>query len=346
MTSKIKNAMLSLFTRALDHEKTQEPLFRKINQIKQKVAPVLNTQSPYGKEINRDEVAATGKNVVFVTSRFRSGSSVFWNVFRSQNSCTAYYEPFNERKWFNPATRGAKVDASHLGISDYWSEYNGLQKLESLYDESWIRENLHMDEQTFAPKMKAYIDTLIDNSKSTAVLQFNRIDFRLGWLKKNYPHARIVHLYRHPRDQWCSFLTDKKLMNANAVFHTYRDAFYLDVWCRDLCKHFPFLSLNESPHPYMRFYYLWKLSYLYGIEYSDISLSFEELTQNPEEVLSRLFNSLEWESPDLDKALSVLEKPSLNKWQSYAESEWFCTIETHCEKMLTDFLTSKQNYES
>src|SRR5262249_4078250 len=44
--------------------------------------------------------------VVFITARFRSGSTLLWNLFRHVPNCTAYYEPFNERRWFDAARRG------------------------------------------------------------------------------------------------------------------------------------------------------------------------------------------------------------------------------------------------
>src|SRR5690606_37473813 len=64
----------------------------------------------------------SGKGTVFITSRFRSGSTLLWNVFRHLPDFTAYYEPFNERRWFDPTTRGESVDATHRNVSDYWRE--------------------------------------------------------------------------------------------------------------------------------------------------------------------------------------------------------------------------------
>jgi hypothetical protein len=43
------------------------------------------------------------------------------------------------------------------------------------------------------------------------VLQFNEIDLRLPWFRAHFPTARILHLYRHPREQWCSSLFDPSL---------------------------------------------------------------------------------------------------------------------------------------
>ena len=58
------------------------------------------------------------------------------------NGCTAYYEPFNERRWFDPEQRGDRVDASHRGVNDYWKEYAHLVGLDSLYSESWAKQML------------------------------------------------------------------------------------------------------------------------------------------------------------------------------------------------------------
>ena len=40
---------------------------------------------------------------IFITARFRTGSTLLWNIFRHIEGCTAYYEPFNERRWFDAA---------------------------------------------------------------------------------------------------------------------------------------------------------------------------------------------------------------------------------------------------
>jgi hypothetical protein len=145
---------------------------------------------------------------VFITARFRSGSTLLWNIFRNVERCTAYYEPLNERRWFDPAARGNRVDATHVGVSDYWREYEGLSNLATLYQAHWIERHLFMGPQFWDPNLFKYIRTLIDAAPHQAVLQFNRVDFRLPWLRRTFPEARVVHLYRHPRDQWCSSLVD------------------------------------------------------------------------------------------------------------------------------------------
>jgi hypothetical protein len=186
--------------------------------------------------------------------------------------------------------------------------------------------------------MEAYINGMVEKSPHRPVLQFNRIDFRLPWFKKHYPHAKFLHLYRNPRDQWCSFLIDKEKMNKDDVETTYRDAFYLDVWCDDLVVHYPFLSKKVTPHPYQRFYYLWKLSFLVGQKHCDISISFEQLTDNPTEIISSIFKAFGISENYVATAAGVIQKPTKNRWKSYANNDWFKHHELICERYLTRFL--------
>ena len=74
-------------------------------------------------------------DIIFISGRFRSGSTLLWEIFRNIPLVTAYYEPFNERRWFDIASRGTRVDATHLNVTEYWSEYDGLGILSQYYDE-------------------------------------------------------------------------------------------------------------------------------------------------------------------------------------------------------------------
>lgn len=341
MKDKIKRKSILLFKKFLSHDDTAQLFSKLVRQNTQKIAIKNNASSPYYEYLKSQDNTSQRDDIVFITGRFRSGSSVFWNVFRAQQSCTAYYEPLNERRWFDSAARGDFVDSSHLGVQDYWKEYNGLESLDKYYNEDWIRHALHMDENDYDPGLRTFINTLIENASNHPVLQFNRVDFRLPWLRKQYPNAKYLHIYRNPRDQWLSFLTNKVSMNAKEVMYTYKDAFYLDTWCRDLVKQFPFLSSCITPHPYMRFYYLWKLSYLYGKEYCDYSISLEKLTESPVDTLNEIKNLLNWKDFRIDKSVEVIQPIELNKWTKYADVHWFEEKEGLCEAELNNFLNNK-----
>jgi hypothetical protein len=221
--SKIKQTIVNGFQRILE----QPHLEQWFNQINWKRVDLLNQisnqNSPY---FDYPSQAILDKSqAVFITSRFRSGSTLLWNIFRQEEGFTSFYEPFNERQWFNLDKRGSFVDKSHRGVSDYWTEYEKMSALTKMYNEEWIRHNLYLDKTAWQPEMRSFIDGIISESPNRPVLQFNRIDFRLPWLRHIYPNAKFIHLFRHPRDQFCSFLTDKKLMNKDDLETHYVDNF-------------------------------------------------------------------------------------------------------------------------
>jgi Sulfotransferase family len=287
-----------------------------------------------------NEICKVQKQVVFITGRFRSGSTLLWNVFRHVEGCTAYYEPFNERRWFDAAARGPLVDTSHRGVSDYWREYEGLKILGQFYDEDWTRRDLLMDERSWNPQMKRFLVLLVEQAAGRPVLKFNRLDFRLPWVRRYFPSAKIVHIYRHPRDQWCSTFLRKSPFPPTAGMGGYdqHDEFYLLTWARDLRLHFPFLDEREVEHPYQIFYYLWKLSYLFGKMFSDISVRFEDLIADPSRELAILFGAIDMAPSNMKQLCDLCEKPRVGRWSEYANNEWFVHHELRCESVLAEFL--------
>jgi len=343
LTKKLRIASLEVFFKFLNHKAVQQSLHDSIKLSKQKLSVIENEANPYFCIVNDNlnkQITSERDDIVIITSRFRSGSTLLWNIFRNIEDCTSYYEPLHERRWFDKSNRGEFIDPSHIGVDDYAREYDGLEYLSQYYDENWTKEGLYMDASTWAPDMKSYICGLIEKAKGRPILQFNRIDFRLPWLKHNFPNAKFIHLYRHPRDEWYSSLTKKNLMNKDNVENTFLDSFFLNNWCDDLAKHFPFLDQRNTPHPYQRFYYLWKLSYLYGKKECDQSFSMEALTQNPKQTLIELFSELNIDNKNLTVAASIIKKQSLDKWKQFADNEWFETLEQECEQNLNIFLTT------
>lgn len=278
-------------------------------------------------------------DLIFITARFRSGSTLLWNLFRNVPGCVAYYEPLNERKWFDPATRGNRVDRSHREVENYWSEYEGLECLNEIWNESWPEHQLYMGADVWEPQLKRYIEILCERANGRPVLQFNRVDFRTPWLRSQFPKMKLIHLYRHPRDQWMSVLQDPKAFPATGRMDQFAsfDRFYTRPWAEDLKYQFPFLDEHQLEHPYELHYFLWKLSYLYGQRYAHCSVSFEELTVKPEKVLFELFDACGIGLSHIEPLLSIIKPPPYGKWKDYADEVWFKKYETKCEDVLAAY---------
>jgi sulfotransferase family protein len=299
-------------------------------------------EAPYPDLDWREERLCTPlrSDIIFVTGRFRSGSTLLWNIFRSIEGITAYYEPFNERRWFDPSTRGARVDKTHLNVREYWSEYDGLVGLDEHYSEEWTRRQLYMDEHSWNPAMQRYVEVLVESAQGRPVLQFNRVDMRLAWLRSRFPNAKLLHIFRHPRDQWCSTLP-ASLHNGQAL--TLRDfepldGFYLLPWARDLINYFPFLSLHEDTHPYELFYQIWKLSYLFGRAYCHASVCFERLVQTPDTAIREILEAVSIIGVDPEALARLVEPVAFGKWKAFAHSSWFEAIEERAEAAFRDFI--------
>jgi hypothetical protein len=282
---------------------------------------------------------ALRSDIVFITARFRSGSTLLWNLFRNIPGHTSYYEPFNERRWFDPTRRGSRIDPTHRKAEEYWREYEGLSVLGDYYDESWIDHELYMDQGAWNPAMKRYVECLIERAPGRPVLQFNRIDFRLPWFRRHFPHAKLVHLYRHPRDQWMSSLVDPRAFPSDqtAAQFAAHDHFYLGNWACDLKYRFPFLESRPTEHPYRTFYYLWKLSYMFGRSWAHHSIAFEDLVSDPRRRLTAMFQELNVAGANLDELHALVVAPKPGRWRDYASERWFQDHEAACERVLAEF---------
>lgn len=273
---------------------------------------------------------------VFVTARFRSGSTLLWNLFRSRPDFCAYYEPLNERRWFDASSRGNKVDPTHVGANDYWREYEGLQHLSGLFEDRWRSRNLWLGADSVAPGLGAYLQALIDAAPRRPLLQFNRVDFRLGWLRAQFPQAQIVHLYRHPREQWCSTLRRLDGYRADMGWDEFRayDRFYLQVWARDLRREFPVIDRARTLNAYATFYILWRLSHAFGRKAADHSLAYEALVSDPSDAFEGLLRGLGATTTDIGSSLAPVIEASEPRWPQWASDGWFSQIESLCETWL------------
>jgi hypothetical protein len=285
---------------------------------------------------------------VFITARFRSGSTFLWQIFRNVENCTSYYEPFNPARWFLPAQKKFKIDPSHLGVDNYHAEYAGLEHLDQWFRGEWAEKYLYMHSSHIDLDMFRYISALIDNAKGLPVLQFNRVDFRLQWLKANFPEAKIIHLYRNPREQWMSILASENIrvpLEYDCSKNQALPLFYTYQWVNDLRHVFSFLEPQIAPHPYALHYLLWRLSFTFGKSFSDCSVSYENLTTNFKVSITELMACCNITSFDLAKLESLNKANPRIRWKDYAPEEWFNRIEQQCDRILRIYFEQKVTNE-
>jgi hypothetical protein len=299
----------------------------------------------------RRSAAPPPKDVVFITARFRTGSTLLWNLFRHLPQITAYYEPLNERRWFDPRTRGSHTDDTHLQVDNYWAEYDGLEMLGRWYSVDWRFKQLYMAAHAHNPEMERYIEALISHAPGRPVLQFNEMDLRLPWLRTHFPRAKLVHLYRNPRDQWYSTLGKTAIQMRGLTLRAFApiDGFYLLAWGRDLRHYFPFLTLDNDAHPYELFYQIWKLSYLFGTLHADLSFCFEDLTTEPERVIRWLLATLSFGEVDVSALAQLVSPVEGGKWRRHECDDVYDDIEAKVDESFRqhrDFLTASANWSS
>lgn len=287
----------------------------------------------------RAPAARPAYSPVFITARFRSGSTFLWQLFREIDGITCYYEPLNERRWFLEDA-AYRVDGTHLGVEDYRNEYQGMADLESVFDLNWPFRYLYMGAAHHDPRLVDYLDALISRAHGRAVLQFNRVDFRLQWLRAHYPAAKILHLYRNPREQWMSILGKGGAIDLNFRYREKqlwgKDDFYTLQWANDLRHVFPILE-PAGRHPYEVHYLLWRLSYAFGKSFSDVSIGYEDLVSNFEPVLASALSQLDIHDADLAALAKLNQGRVKSRWKEYAPEDWFAEKEMRCDREIEAF---------
>ena len=238
------------------------------------------------------------KSPIFITGRFRSGTSFLWQVFNELEGYCAWYEPLHPQ--LLSAIKHVKPKCDHVGINDYWQSYRDKPEFESAYSMQFATKQLYLEAEDEYDELEAYINCLIDLSETEVpVIQFNRVDFRLPWLKAKFPEAKIIHIERNALQLYYSQRKHIDLMHRDEAH--YWDAYELMPWCYALQPQFPFLISTDIDHAFYSFYMIYQLSKLMAAEHCDVSITLD----------SQVFQSNKF----IDKLASVVDLSNVQKAQ-------------------------------
>ena len=115
--------------------------------------------------------------------------------------------------------------------------------------------------------------------------------FRLAWLRRQFPQARVVNVWRDVDDQWRSWV--RRAQEYRGLEDVGQDsvefnAFRLAATCDDLQEHFPELAASESSSGLERFSKLWELSRREHERHADVCINLRELHDDFEGALARI----------------------------------------------------------
>lgn len=265
--------------------------------------------------------------------RFRSGSTLVWNLFRNTPGYTAYYEPFHPHLLQHIGS--ARVSENHAGVSgSYWREYACLVDFESYFDPRFAYRQLSMEEDTSGDSMLRYLNYLIESATSPAVLlQLNRGDFRVRWLKARYPEGKFLHIHRDVRQSWIS--SRRHLSSTEFDKPTHPDAYELFQWVIALADVFPFLIEEGIPESSFTWhYYLWRLSFLSLSRNCEVSIDYDKDTRiGGQGILTKLSEAglIEAEASHL---AGLIKEPKFHDTSLLKPRTGYEQIEANCEAKL------------
>lgn len=276
---------------------------------------------------------STDKRPIFITGQFRSGTSFLWQVFKQLEDSCAWYEPLHPQ--LLTAIEYTPPKADHVGVADYWTAYREHPGFRLHYSSDFATRQLYLEGKHKYRELEAYIKHLMAQSGAqTPVLQFNRVDLRLGWLKARFPQAHIIHIERDPLQL---YLSQRQHIDPTLQDQaSYWDAYELMPWCHALHEAFPFLLSEEyASHAFYRVYALHRLSKLVAQAHADLTINLDDDVFGSDDYLQKLkpYLSVTAEQEAAIKALKNVPEPHPITAEEQARLQAImATVEEHLQQ--------------
>jgi len=300
----------------------------------------------------------TEKACIFITARYRTGSSYLYSLFSSLKNTVAFLEPLHpnlldiidkDKNWHETH----KLIASHTFKSKYFNEYKSLDVscLSSLYKDYFSYRKILASASDGYDELKDYLGFILASvPEKLKVLQFNRVDYRLGWLKFNFPQALIVNLRRNPRDIYASYVNSHLKRKGIGVQQKKIEfnpddnigyLYHLDEYINVLDR-YSIIPINsiEKLNDYEKVYLLNKLSNLWADNFADLVIEYENLIDNPVSILRMIVSQIKGFKLNFATEIIEARKDRVNVWQNYHAEAWFQACESKCDRILEQRLSS------
>jgi len=244
------------------------------------------------------------KNILFIHSLFRSGSTYIFHAFRrSENNNYCYQEPLNEFVWNAREQPDTLMDLKGAGEMQRLLKHPDIGRpyFAELYDtfEHWksvITPEISYDDYfgSYAPKKtNVYLEALIKApAKKNIVIQECRTGARIGNIKKDLGGYH-VSIWRNPWDQWWS---SKSTEYFEIIPQVIASAPKIPTFIKMICDAsdiaiLPHHSFEQKMRhfeqrwvkpggSYMLFFGLWCLNILEARKQADMLLSIDALSKD------------------------------------------------------------------
>ncbi|MEM1173013.1 MAG: tetratricopeptide repeat protein [Cyanobacteria bacterium P01_H01_bin.35] len=300
------------------------------------------------------------KKYIFITARYRTGSTYLHSLFSSICNIATFYEPLNEDiiRWLDSTDDASEKDKyvnSHTFKGNYFEEYKLLDRdiLQKEHTVNFAKYKVIMSSLESFPKLKRYIKFLLashTDAKKSTVLQFNKIDFRLAWFKVNFPNAIIVNLRRNSRDIYVSYIGVYEKATSTKINPLTTDLgvlVYLNNYINFLGDMTSYKFTKDDFNNYEKIYLTNQLSNVWADKFADIIIDYESLVENPVDILGKILAHIPNFNLEFTEEIIPPRKDRINIWHNYHSEDWFQKCEEKCDHIFKQILSLQptQNIE-
>jgi len=236
---------------------------------------------------------------IFIVGRFRTGTSLIWNLFRQTKRYATFYEPLHESIATEIRNNNSPKILKHFGMKHKFTEYRDYN-IQLQDDPQLALQNLYIKRPS-EPFDALYVrlSKLVHKADKDIVIKSNRLDFRINWLERYYQantraNITIIYIKRNPRNSYISTIetsspkpSPKWATNPFCINPQRSHIYYLKQYIQILGRKFPFLLRTKSNN-YEKYYFIYKKSLEMAEQYADVIIDYDKLIRTPRTELKKL----------------------------------------------------------